>query len=839
MIANRQTARGLLEGAGRDLQFALRSLRREPALVAGIVATFALAIGANAAMVSLVARLMLSAPPGVNDPSSLGRLHVEATSIDGERYAMTTMSYPAFQAARAQENAFAAVAASRSERLTTGRGAEMAEVSVIAATGNYFRVLGTRPALGRFFDDDDDALPTGNAVTVLSHAYWERRYGGRPTALGEHITIDDQDYIIVGVAPRGFSGDALAPVDVFVPLTVAQRKDESPWATSQGIHFVSVIVRIRDRKALPAAMGMLTSSLRSHSGDDQVLSAGVEPLLADGGASPRQTRTARWLAGVSLVVLLVAIANVATLLLLRAARRRREIAVRLALGAGRARLARQLLVEGWLLSSLGAAAALLVAKWAAALVRVTLLPDLAPSEQFIEPSALVVAIAAAAVAGLVAGLAPYAQASRRDVAAELQGGRSASGRFGIQRTLITVQVALCTVLLFGAGLFVRSLQRLEAQDLGFSTARLLLVEFDFRETLIGSERDRLYTVLADRLTTVPGVTGATIVQGMPFGNFNVPPISVPGRSEPPSIGGQLPYMYAATPAYLDLMGVSVREGRLFKARDGRGTPLVVLVNETFARTVWPGQSAIGKCIRAGFDPSAGEPSPLAPATLPCREVVGVVRDSRVRSLQPTGNEARLMQYYVPFGQQPEPFMHAASQVDAMLVGSAGDPQRIISAVQRFIQGASPTPVYARVQPYEDLLDPQLRPWRLGATLFSALGGLALVIAAVGLFAVVSYLVTQRSREIGIRLALGGTAPSIGRLIVAGALRLVALGAVLGAIAAIVLTPLVQSMLFDTSMRDVSVILTISGVLGVVALAAAALPALRAARVNPSVTLQAE
>ena len=839
MNAARQTARGLIEDARRDLQFALRSLRREPGVAAGIIVTFALAIGANASMVSLVARLMLSAPPGVSDASSLARLHIEATSIDGERYAMTTTSYPAFQATRALDQAFAGVAASRAERLTTGRGADMSEVAVIAATGDYFHVLGTRPVIGRFFGPDDDALPSGNAVAVLSHAYWEHHYGGSSAVLGDHIVVDGEEYTIVGVAPRGFSGDALAPVDVFVPLTVAQRNDQSHWSTSTGIHFISVIARVRSRAALPAALGTLTASLRSNAGDDQVLSAGLEPLLAEGGVSPRQTQIARWLAGVSLVVLLVAIANVATLLLLRAARRRREIAVRLALGAGRLRLARQLLVEGWLLSSLGAAVALVVAKWAADLVRVTLLPDLAPSERLIEPSALVVAIVAAGVAGLVAGLAPLAQASRRDVAAELQGGRSASGRFGVQRTLIAIQVALCTVLLFGAGLFVRSLQRLEAQDLGFSTARLALVTLDFRERMVGTERDRVYTDAAQRLTTLAGVTGATIVQAMPFGNFNVPPISVPGLPQPPSVGGQMPYMYAATAAYLHLMGVTLREGRLFTDRDRRGSPFVVLVNETFARTVWPGQSAIGKCVRAGFDLAAGEPSPLAPATLPCREVVGVVRDSRARSLRPTGNEAKLMQYYVPFGQQPEPFMHAASQVNALLVRTAGDPQHMIASLQRFIQGTTPTPVYARVKPYEDLLDPQLRPWRLGATLFSALGTLALAIAAVGLFAVVSYLVAQRVREIGIRLALGGTGTSVARLVVGGALKLVAIGGAVGTVAAIALTPFVQSMLFETSIGDIGVMLAITSVLAVVALAAAALPALRAARVSPSVTLQAE
>ena len=829
----------ILEDARQDLRFATRSLRREPGVAAGIVATFALAIGANAAMVGLVTRLMLVAPPGVSNPEALARLQINVTTADGDRYAMGTTSYPVFRAAHALDDAFIGVAASRPERLTTGRGADMTELSVIAATGDYFRVLGARPAAGRFFDADDDRLPSGNAVAVLSHAYWQRRYGDSIVILGEHIVVDGIDYAIVGVAPRGFTGDGVAPVDVFVPLTVAQRKADPSWSTETGAHIVSVIARVRRQAAVPAALGRLTASLRSLGSDEQVITAGLVPYRASDAISPRQLEIARWLAAVSGVVLLVALANVATLLLLRATRRRREIAVRLALGAGRARLARQLLVEGWLLSGLGAVAALLVARWASDIVRVTLLPDLAPSERLIDSGTLALTIGAAVLGGVVAGLAPLIQAGRRDAAAELHSGRASSGRLGVQRMLIIGQVALCTLLLFGAGLFVRSLQRLEAQDLGFSTSRLLLVTLDFRETIRGPEHDRAYLDAAARLATMRGVSAATVVQAMPFGNFNVPPISVPGRAEPPSVGGQLPYLYAATPTYLRLMGVTLREGRLFAEGDGRGSPLVVLVNETMARSLWPGQSAVGKCIRVGFDPVAAEPSPLAPETLPCREVVGVVRDSRARSIQPTGNESRLMQYYVPFGQQPAPFMADASQVNALLVGTSGEPSRMFSAVQRFLQATAGTPLYARVSPYEDLLDPQIRPWRLGASLFSALGALALAIAALGLFAVVSYLVTQRLREIGIRLALGGTGASVARLVVGGATRLVAIGAVLGTVAAFALAPLMRSMLFETSVYDAGVVAGVAGVLTAVAIAASAMPAWRASRVSPSRILQAE
>jgi hypothetical protein len=287
------------------------------------------------------------------------------------------------------------------------------------------------------------------------------------------------------------------------------------------------------------------------------------------------------------------------------------------------------------------------------------------------------------------------------------------------------------------------------------------------------------------------------------------------------------------------MGVTLRAGRLFTENDHRGSALVVLVNESMARNLGPGQSALGKCIRLGFDPAANQPSPLAPATLPCREVVGVVRDSRARSIRPAGNEARLMQYYVPFGQQPAPMMQNVSEVNGLLVRTVGDPDRLIASVQRFIQGSVASPVYARVGTYEDLLDPQIRPWRLGATLFSALGTLALIIAGVGLFAIVSYLVTQRLREIGIRLALGATDAGIARLVVGGAMRLVGIGAALGALAAVSLAPVVQPMLFETSAYDFGVIAGVAGMLALVVAAASALPAWRASRVSPIVALQTE
>jgi hypothetical protein len=325
---------------------------------------------------------------------------------------------------------------------------------------------------------------------------------------------------------------------------------------------------------------------------------------------------------------------------------------------------------------------------------------------------------------------------------------------------------------------------------------------------------------------------------MPFSSHNIPPIHVPGYAMPSPAAQQLPIMYAATPAYLDMMGVTVREGRLFTRADTAGTPLAVLVNETMARTMWPGRSAIGGCVQAGHvdDPMLGDPMSAA-AFLPCRMVVGVVRDSRARSLRTEGNEARLMQYYVPLGQAPAAPIANIPEYHGLLVRIAGEPERWVTPIQRIIQGTSSRPVYARVSPYQTLIDPQLRSWRLGATLFSAFGVLALTIAAVGLFAVVSYLVTQRTQEIGIRLALGGSASAVAGLVVRDAVKVAAVGAAIGTAIAVVAAPLVQSMLFETSARQPSILVGAALALLAVAGGAAAVPAWRAGRVSPMTVLR--
>ena len=828
-----------------DIRYALRTFRREPTFVAGVVLTFGLVVGTNAAMFGLVRRLMLAPPPGVHDAGRVVRVATTLTTDDGNVFTMQSTSYPAFRDLAALDRAFDAVAAVSTDSVTTGQGADLAEVAAVKASGQYFAALGVNAAAGRLFGPADDQLPNGNDVVVLSHAYWQRRFAGQASAIGQQLIVDGQLLTIIGVTPHGFNGTDLAPADLFIPLTTAMRNRGAGWWTDARIRMVTIVAHLREGVTVNAAEAMALGVLRETlpSGPaDRLTAVPLEPVMPGRAArTTTQARIALWLTGVSVVVLLIATANVGTLLLLRAARRRREAAVRLTLGARQMHLARQSLTESLMLALAGCLLGLVVARWIGDIVRVTLLPNVAAADRLIDPKVLLASIGAACIAGLLASLGPIAQIGRKNLALELRaGGHGSSGRVVYQHVLLAVQVALSMVLLIGAGLFVRSLDRVRSQDLGFSTAHLLHVTLDVHEPMAAPEHDRVHVEAAQRIATIPGVTGVTLVQGMPFSSHNIPPIHVPGYAMPSPAAQQLPIMYAATPGYLDMMDVQLREGRLFTRGDTTGSPLVVLVNETMARTMWPGRSAIGGCVQAGHagDPMLGDPMSAA-AFLPCRTVVGVVRDSRARSLRSEGNEARLMQYYIPLGQTPPAPFPNIPEYHAVLVRTAGEPERWVTPIQRIVQGTSSRHVYARVTPYQTLIDPQLRSWRLGATLFSAFGMLAVAIAAVGLFAVVSYLVTQRTRELGVRLALGGSPSGVAGVVVRDAVKMTAVGGVIGMGVAIVAAPLVQSMLFDTSAREPGVVVGAVIVLLAVAVAAAAVPAWRAGRVNPMEALRTE
>ena len=825
----------------RDIRYAFRSFRREPGFVVGVVLNFALAIGASAGMFGLVNRLLFAPPPGITESERVALVGLILNN-GSDAFTVFSTSYPVFQSVAGTVKAFDHAAAFRSDTVTLGRGADIEQVSVVQATGNYFTTLGVRAAAGRLFGTGDDVLPAGNDVVVLGHAFWQRKFSGDAAAIGGLLLVDGQVLTVVGVAPKGFNGTALSATDLFVPLSTAMRRGDAGWWTRAGMNVVSIVARLREDVSTVSAAELVSAALRGtdDQSDDRLTGVSLLPLSgAVNGRMTAQGRIALWSTGVAIAVLLIATANAGTLLLLRAARRRSEIAVRLALGSRPGLLVRQSLIEGVALALAGALVGVVLSRWLSDAIRVTLLPGLAPTDGFIDWRVFITSILAALGAGLLAGLSPLVQWRRTGLTAALRegGGHGSSRRFIAQHVLVGFQVALCTVLLIGAALFVRSMQRVQAQDLGFSTARLLYVTIDFRGALSGRERDLAYEEAVRRVRTVPGVVGATVTQGMPFASHHIPAINIPGYELPPPSQEQLPILYAATPEYLDLMDVELIEGRLFTELDTRTAPLVALVNESMARKVWRGQSAIGRCIRAGMgDPSLGDPMTAA-SFLPCRQVVGVVRDSRARSLRTEGNEARLMQYYVPFLQVPEMPFPDMPNVHAMLVEVAGDPARLVTPVQRIIHAGASVPVYAHVRPYQELLDPQLRSWRLGASLFSIFGMLALGIAALGLFAVVSYLVTQRTQEIGVRLALGGSRRAVAMLVVRDAVKMTAFGAAFGIVVVMLGGSVMQSMLFQTSSRDPVIVAAVGLLLLGVAIAAAIVPAKRASGVEPMAALR--
>jgi predicted permease len=404
---------------------------------------------------------------------------------------------------------------------------------------------------------------------------------------------------------------------------------------------------------------------------------------------------------------------------------------------------------------------------------------------------------------------------------------------------LLLQTGLSAVLLAGAGLFVASLYNVRTQNMGFTTRHILLAAMPADDSSSGSgNQDAFYREALERVKRLPGVEMAIPIDSLPFGAHSIPPISVPGLEGAPGQNTQLPFMNAATPDYFQMMGMTIRRGRGFTAADNARSPFVVVVSETMARAIWPHQDAIGKCIRIGHVPGQPpSPTPSASASLPCREVVGIVNDARRRSIRPEA--IPIMQYYVPYEQLPRPPFPGIPTISGLLVRTAGEPQALARAVQQTIQSTGSSSPYVDVRPYQDLIDPQIRPWRLGATLFSIFGGLALTMAAIGLYGVLAYMVAQRRKEIGIRMALGASSGRVVRGIVGEGLAIALMGLGIGGLVILAMGRWFEPLLFGVTPRDPAVLTTVALTLTIVAVLASVIPALRATRVDPNFALRTE
>ncbi|MFI5242411.1 MAG: ADOP family duplicated permease [Gemmatimonadales bacterium] len=827
-----------LEELARDAAYALRQLRRAPALAAVIVCTLALGVGANSVIFGVVDALLLRAPSGIESPGQLRRLYFKGRSFLGPQgEAMYTTPVTSFATVTAMQRApaFSGVAGVQHKTFAMGRGAGARPIEGEEVTGNYFEVLGVHAALGRVLVPADDRPPVGAPVVVLSYDFWQSEFGGSRDVIGKTLRIDDASVTVVGVAAPDFDGLDLTKVDVWIPASVMRasygsRSLDRDWTSSPSSIWIRPVARLAphatDSGAAASATLMyrrLIRDWRSEQYDnlpDSLSTVIPGSIIASRGPeTPQEARVSLWLAGVASIVLLIACANVTNLLLARAFRRRREIAVRLALGVSRARLVRQLLTETFVLAAIATVVALLLATWGSGVLSALLLPgSLHHGSPFGGRLAAFTALAAFATA-LLAGTVPALQATRIDVARWLTTGDRDSGRQNrLQLGLLAAQVGLSVVLLVGAGLFVRSLQAVRGRDVGIDLSKVVLVQPALGES--GLDSSRVRAILEQDLAIarrMPGVAHVSLAQhGVPKVSATSEPFGIAGRPPLPSLPTGGPYVNIIDDEYFPTLGTRILHGRGIERADMNAGSHVVVINEALARAYWPGESPIGACLV--LDQYKG-----------CTEVVGVVQDVMLWGL--VGDSPG--QFYLP--------RHSAvsTSSSALLVRTAGDASTVAPALRRALQNAAADVPYVDVESYANLVEPDLRSWRLGATMFGIFGALALVIAAVGLYAVLTYSVSQRTREIGVRLALGARRETIVRAVARREFACVILGIALGVIASLLTGNLAAPMLYETSPRDALVFGAVIASLVVVALAASVVPTLRASRVDPNVALRAE
>jgi putative ABC transport system permease protein len=753
---------------------------------------------------------------------------------DAQVNAQDALSFPMYLDLKATSRAFSEVAFYSDASLAVGTGADARSAAGSKVTASFFKLLGVRPYFGRFFTADEAGEPTSANVAVVSYAYWQRELHGDTQVLGRRLPIGSTQFTIIGVAPRGFTGIGLNAVDVWIPLTAGVTPAEySSWTTSRNGYWLLGMVRLASgvsrEAASAAATQRLRNSLRQEGMSDERIATQrpgiglVSVLPSEAQAGNPRARVAVLLAAVSFIVLVIACANVANLQLARGMGRRREIAVRIALGVSRGRLVAQLLTESVVLAIAGGVASILVAWWGSSFVRRVLLgsSDLA-GDWPIDLRVLAYTFAASIGVGLLSGLAPASQLGRTTITAELKEGPREGGshRSRARTVLLVAQTALSILLLVGTGLFVLSLQRIEGLHLGLEPRRALVASIQTSGTsYTDAEQALLYQRLLETAKRDPGMESAALATTLPFYSSWAVRVRVPGRDSLPRVADGGPYLDEVSPEYFQTVGMRILRGRSFTNADQASAPRVAIINESLARLWWPNESALGKCMKIGGD------------TMPCSEIVGISENSRRESVI----EDVTVQYFVPLAQA----IARPSISYVLLARPRSDAAAAAEPFRRALHRALPNLPYVHVYPLEDLVSPQKRSFRLGALMFAAFGGLALVLAAVGLYSVLAYDVATRTRELGVRVAIGADAWQVMQLVFAGGLRVAAFGAVGGLIVALAAGRLVEPLLFQTSPHDPLILAGAVAVVLVVSLLAAFLPARRALLVDPIIALKAE
>ncbi len=806
-----------LDDLRRDVRFGLRSLRRSPGFTVVALLCLALGIGANAALFSVLNAVLLR-PLSFPEPERLVRVY----ETWGDKQLPGSVSVPNYRDWAEQSTVFEALTAwvGGSRNLQEAGNAE--RIRTVEATPNLFQMLRARPLRGRLFSPGQDE-PGRSQVVVIGETLWRRRFGADPALVGRTIQLDGNPYLVIGILPAELSFPPLSREGIDAWLL----RLPNPRIDSRGSHFLAVTGRLKpgaSRGQAFAQLKQIAARLAKTYPDQQagrsVKLMGLRESIV--GETPRKALLI--LLAAVFLVLLIACANVANLLLARAAVRQREMAVRLALGAGRSRLVRQLLVESLVLALGGALLGLLLARWALAaltpLVRVAL-----PVSGGIplDGRVFLFLLAVAAFSGIAFGLVPALQAARGDVRESLvEGGRTTSGgrqqRF--RSGLVVAEIALSLVLLVGAGLLLRGFLKVSGTEPGFVSRGVLTAHVAVPATT-RPVVPRFFRPLLDKVRALPGVRAAALISMIPVQEaWTNASYTVEGRPEPPLPQQPMAEIRMASPSFFNALGIPLLRGRDFTERDGEKGINVAIVNEVLVRQQFPGENPLGRRIRMGGDMKL--------------EIIGVVGAVHQAGL----DQEPLAEVYLPYAGAEGDYGELLTDA-ALVVKTAGSPGALAPDLRRAVRAVDPgVPLY-KMLTMEQVISDSLASRRLNLWLLALFAGIALALSAAGLYGVISYLVAQRTREIGMRMALGAQARDVIRLVMRQGSRLTLVGIAVGAAGALALTRGLESLLDGVSAHDPLTFLSIAILLAAVALFASWLPARRAARVQPIVAIRNE
>ena len=799
----------------QDLRYALRTLRQSPGFTAAAVLTLALGIGANTAIFGVVDAVLLQALP-YPDAAQL----VVLSAARGNQQQLL-ISVPEAEDWRARNRTLTDIGIQRTQSVNlTGTEAPDRLVGSYV-TASTLHILGARVTLGRLFGPEETLPGSGQRVVILSAAAWKTRFGADSSVLGRSVTLDGRPHRVIGVLSDAFR-DPFSPVEVFLPIASAPSQS---WFTRGSPSFWA-FGRLKTGVTLEQAQGDLSRVARD-------LAQEYPSPNANTGASVRRLRdsivgpvrdTLLIVLAFVAVVLLIACANVANVQLARAVSRSREMSLRAALGAGRARLVRQLLTESVVLASLGGVAGVLAARWAIGAL-VALVPDGLPSvvgDVGLAPGVLAFAVAITAAASLLFGAAPAVRASRGDLRGALQnrgGALARHGRVDPRLVLVSAELALCVVLLIGAGLLTRSLRALTRVDPGFNPANILTAEFRLPRARYASDQSitTFMTQALEQIRAVPGVRDAALVQSIPlsgnWGTTTYVPDTRPSLAPDQAIQTQL---NVVSEGAFRVLGVPLVAGREFTAADAAGSVPVAVVNQELARRTWPGRSALGRRLRI-----SGPPDVWA-------TVIGVVGTIRQRTLR----EAPSPQLYRPMTQAANIFNSIAARTD-------GEPMALARSVRAALWSVDPEQPVWRMRSMASLLERDVATPKVIMLLTTLFASLALLLAVIGVYGVVSYVVAERTREVGIRMALGARSSEVVRLFVGRGLRAIGVATATGLAAALAGARVLRAQLYGVSPTDLATFVAVPVILAAVAVLACWLPSRRAARVDPMVALRYE